>query len=126
MSSPARLVGPDAAMLAALAAFLGHPFPVWLNFKGGKGVAVYIGVLIDCSGRPGSICVLWAATAATSRYSSLSALIASFSVTPWILWWFGHPALASLFAALTLLFYVCTARTSRGCMRDRGTDRGEE
>src|SRR3984885_11702879 len=38
--------GPDAAMLAALGAFLGHLFPVWLNFKGGKGVAVYIGVLI--------------------------------------------------------------------------------
>src|ERR1700716_2289411 len=74
--------GPEAAMLAGLAAFLGHLFPVWLNFKGGKGVAVYIGVLIGLFW-PAAIvfCVLWIATAATSRYSSLSALVASF-VTP--------------------------------------------
>jgi glycerol-3-phosphate acyltransferase PlsY len=51
-------------------------------------------------------CVLWLATAATSRYSSLAALVASF-VTPIFLWWFGHLALASLFAVLTmLLFYM--------------------
>ena len=99
--------GPDAAMAAALGAFLGHLFPVWLNFKGGKGVAVYIGALIGLFW-PAAIvfCVLWLATAATSRYSSLSALVASF-VTPIFLWWFGHPALASLFAVLTmLLFYM--------------------
>jgi glycerol-3-phosphate acyltransferase PlsY len=97
--------GPDAAMLAALAAFLGHLFPVWLNFKGGKGVAVYIGVLIGLFW-PAAIvfCVLWLATAATSRYSSLSALVASF-ITPIFLWWFGHPALAALFAVLTLLLF---------------------
>ncbi|WP_375415218.1 glycerol-3-phosphate 1-O-acyltransferase PlsY [uncultured Bradyrhizobium sp.] len=99
--------GPEAAMLAALAAFLGHLFPVWLNFKGGKGVAVYIGVLIGLFWPAAVVfCVLWLATAATTRYSSLSAFIASF-VTPIFLWWFGHPALASLFAVLTLLlFYV--------------------
>ena len=99
--------GPNAAMLAALGAFLGHLFPVWLKFRGGKGVAVYIGVLIGLFW-PAAIvfCVVWAATAATSRYSSLSALVASF-VTPIFLWWFGHSALASLFAVLTLLvFYV--------------------
>ena len=101
------LGGFNAAMLAALGAFLGHLFPVWLNFKGGKGVAVYIGVLIAMF-PPAAVvfCVLWAATAATSRYSSLSALVASF-VTPIFLWWFGHAALASLFAVLTmLLFYM--------------------
>jgi acyl phosphate:glycerol-3-phosphate acyltransferase len=99
--------GPDAAMLAALGAFLGHLFPVWLNFRGGKGVAVYIGVLLGLFW-PAAIvfCVLWLATAATTRYSSLSGLVAGF-VTPIFLWWFGHPALASLFAVLTLLlFYV--------------------
>ena len=97
--------GPEAAMLAALAAFLGHLFPVWLNFKGGKGVAVYIGVLVGLFW-PAAIvfCVLWLATAATSRYSSLSALVASF-ITPIFLWWFGHPALAALFAVLTLLLF---------------------
>jgi acyl phosphate:glycerol-3-phosphate acyltransferase len=97
--------GPNAAMLAALGAFLGHLFPVWLNFKGGKGVAVYIGVLIGLFWPAAVIfCVLWIATAATTRYSSLSALVASF-VTPIFLWWFGHPALASLFAVLTLLLF---------------------
>jgi glycerol-3-phosphate acyltransferase PlsY len=97
--------GPNAAMLAALGAFLGHLFPVWLGFKGGKGVAVYIGVLIGLFW-PAAVafCVLWIATAATTRYSSLSALAASF-VTPLFLWWFGHPALASLFAVLTLLLF---------------------
>src|SRR6476661_1323752 len=97
--------GPNAAMLAALGAFLGHLFPVWLKFKGGKGVAVYIGVLIGLFWPAAVVfCVLWIATAATSRYSSLSALVASF-VTPIFLWWFGHPALASLSAVLTLLLF---------------------
>jgi glycerol-3-phosphate acyltransferase PlsY len=95
--------GPDAAMLAALGAFLGHVFPVWLKFRGGKGVAVYIGVLIGLFW-PAAIvfCAIWISTAFTSRYSSLSSLVASF-VTPIFLWWFGHAALASLFAVLTLL-----------------------
>ena len=97
--------GPNAAMLAALGAFLGHLFPVWLKFKGGKGVAVYIGVLIGLFWPAAMVfCVLWVATAATTRYSSLSALVASF-VTPIFLWWFGHLALASLFAVLTLLLF---------------------
>src|SRR5947209_11239042 len=85
--------GADAAMLAGLAAFLGHLFPVWLKFRGGKGVAVYIGVLIGLFWPAALVfCVLWLATAFTSRYSSLSALVASF-VTPIFLWWFGHLAL---------------------------------
>ena len=97
--------GPDAAMLAALGAFLGHLFPVWLKFRGGKGVAVYIGVLIGLFWPAAVVfCVLWLATAAITRYSSLSALVASF-VTPIFLWWFGHLALASLFAVLTLLLF---------------------
>jgi acyl phosphate:glycerol-3-phosphate acyltransferase len=97
--------GPNAAMLAALGAFLGHLFPVWLKFKGGKGVATYLGVLLGLFW-PGALvfAVLWLATAFTSRYSSLSALVAAF-VTPIFLWWFGHAALASLFAVLTLLLF---------------------
>lgn len=97
--------GPDAAMLAALSAFLGHLFPVWLRFKGGKGVAVYIGVLIGLFW-PAAVlfCALWLATAVLTRYSSLSALVASV-VTPFFLWWYGHLALALLFAVLTLLLF---------------------
>src|SRR5437899_7507080 len=97
--------GPNAAMLAALGAFLGHLFPVWLKFRGGKGVAVYIGVLLGLFWPAALVfCVIWLATAFTSRYSSLSALVAAF-VTPIFLWWFGHLALASLFAVLTLLLF---------------------
>jgi glycerol-3-phosphate acyltransferase PlsY len=97
--------GPNAAMVAALGAFLGHLFPVWLKFKGGKGVAVYIGVLLGLFWPAALVfCVIWLATAFTSRYSSLSALVASF-VTPIFLWWFGHLALASLFSVLTLLLF---------------------
>ena len=97
--------GPDAAMLAALGAFLGHLFPVWLKFRGGKGVAVYIGIMIGLFW-PAAIvfCVIWLTTAIVTRYSSVSALVASV-VTPIFLWWFGHLALASLFAVLTLLLF---------------------
>ena len=99
------LGGPDAAMLAALGAFLGHLFPVWLKFRGGKGVAVYIGVLIGLFW-PAAVlfCALWLVTAVLTRYSSLAALVASVA-TPIFLWWFGHLALASLFAVLTLLLF---------------------
>jgi glycerol-3-phosphate acyltransferase PlsY len=101
------LGGPNAAMLAALGAFLGHLFPVWLKFRGGKGVAVYIGVLLGLFWPAAVVfCLIWLAMAVAFRYSSLSALTASF-ITPIFLWWFGHAALASLFAVLTLLlFYV--------------------
>lgn len=97
--------GPNAAMLAALGAFLGHLFPVWLKFRGGKGVATYLGVLLGLFWPAAPIfAVIWLGTAYTTRYSSLSALIAAF-VTPLFLWWFGHNALASLFAVLTLLLF---------------------
>ncbi len=97
--------GPNAAMLAGLGAFLGHLYPVWLKFRGGKGVATYIGVLLGLFWPAAFMFgAIWLATAFTSRYSSLSALVASF-VTPIFLWFFGHPALASLFAVLTLLLF---------------------
>jgi glycerol-3-phosphate acyltransferase PlsY len=100
-----RLGGENAAMLAGLGAFLGHLFPVWLKFRGGKGVAVYIGILLGLLPAAAIVfCLIWLAMAFSFRYSSLSALVASF-VTPLFLWWFGHPALSSLFVVLTLLVF---------------------
>jgi glycerol-3-phosphate acyltransferase PlsY len=106
--------GPDAAMLAALGAFLGHLFPVWLKFRGGKGVAVYIGALLGLFWPAALLfCGVWLVVAVASRYSSLSALVASV-VTPIFLWWLDQPALALLFAVLTLLmFYVHRANINR-------------
>jgi glycerol-3-phosphate acyltransferase PlsY len=108
------LGGPEAAMLAGLGAFLGHLFPIWLKFSGGKGVAVYIGILIGLFW-PAAVlfCAIWLATAVLSRYSSLSALIASV-VTPLFLLLLGHSALALLFAVLTLLLlYMHRANIQR-------------
>ena len=96
---------PDWLGAGAVAAVMGNCWPVFLGFRGGKGVATYIGVLIGLFW-PAALmfCLIWLATAVTTRYSSLSALVAAF-VTPLFLWWFGHPALASLFVVLTLLLF---------------------
>ena len=72
------VLGDDVAIAAAVGAFLGHLFPVWLRFRGGKGVATYIGVLLGIAW-PAAIvfCAVWLAVAAATRYSSLAALTAS-------------------------------------------------
>ena len=98
--------GTDAALAAGLGAFLGHLFPVWLKFKGGKGVATYIGLLIGLYWPAALLfCAIWLAVAAVSRYSSLAALIAS-ALTPLGLWFFGLPSVAALFLLLTALLWV--------------------
>lgn len=100
------LLAEDAAQLAALAAFLGHIFPVWLGFKGGKGVATFIGTLLALAWPVGlAVCVTWAATAFITRISSLSALVAAASSTFWMLG-FGHGRMMLLGAILTLLVFI--------------------
>ena len=98
--------GPEPAMIAGLGAFLGHLFPVWHGFKGGKGVATYIGVLLGLAWPIAlSFCLIWLATAALTRYSSLAALVAS-AATPVLLWIIGAPAQALLFASLSVLLWI--------------------
>jgi glycerol-3-phosphate acyltransferase PlsY len=99
--------GRDAALYAALGAFLGHLFPVWLGFKGGKGVATYIGLLLGLTLWLALIafCLIWIAVAAASRYSSLAALVAS-AATPVVLWWNGNLPEAKLFLLLSALVWL--------------------
>lgn len=101
----AHYAGPDAALAAGLGAFLGHLFPLWLGFKGGKGVATYIGLLIGLAWPAALIfCAIWLIVAYLSRYSSLAALVAS-ALSPAALWFMGRPPEAALFLLLSLLLW---------------------
>jgi glycerol-3-phosphate acyltransferase PlsY len=104
--SAAHYGGPDAAVAAGLGAFLGHLFPLWLKFKGGKGVATFIGLLIAFAWPVAlGFCAIWLAVAAVSRYSSLAALIAS-AATPVLLSALGQPHEAVLFTVLAALLWA--------------------
>jgi len=92
-------------LAAGLGAFLGHLFPVWLGFKGGKGVATYIGVLLALAWPVAfAFGAIWIAVAAVTRYSSLSGLVAS-AATPIILWFLDYRPEAALFLILTVLIW---------------------
>ncbi|CAM5195679.1 glycerol-3-phosphate acyltransferase [Bosea thiooxidans] len=99
--------GAEAALVAGIGAFLGHLFPVWLRFKGGKGVATFLGVLIGVKGSIALIfAAIWLSIAYLSRYSSLSALVASL-LTPLLLWfWAGMPKAAVVMGILTVLLWI--------------------
>jgi acyl phosphate:glycerol-3-phosphate acyltransferase len=123
--------GPDAALAAAVGALLGHIFPVWLRFKGGKGVATYIGLLIGLAWPAALVfCVIWLAIAALFRYSSLAGLAAS-AAMPLVLWFIDDDhRTAILFVFLTLMLWIMhranIARLLDGTEpklghRDRGT-----
>ncbi|MCF3641406.1 glycerol-3-phosphate 1-O-acyltransferase PlsY [Rhizobium sp. TRM95111] len=95
--------GQDAGIAAGLAAFLGHLYPVWLGFKGGKGVATYVGVLLGLVPLMLPVfAALWIGTAWLTRLSSLSALVAT-AISPVVVWFIGNPKVAVLFAILTVI-----------------------
>jgi glycerol-3-phosphate acyltransferase PlsY len=100
------LLGEPAAMVAGLAAFLGHLFPVWLGFRGGKGVATFLGVMLALAWPAGlAACATWLAVAFASRYSSLAALAAA-AATPLWLWLAGPPGAVWLGVALAALVWI--------------------
>lgn len=101
-----QFVGEDAAQVAALAAFLGHCFPIWLGFKGGKGVATYFGIMLALSLTIGLIaCVIWLVVAAASRYSSMAALLTAGWI-PVIMAFTGHGHMFAIAIVLALLIYM--------------------
>jgi glycerol-3-phosphate acyltransferase PlsY len=98
--------GPDAAFAAAAGALIGHIFPVWLSFKGGKGVATYIGILIGFAWPAAlAFCLVWLAVAALTRYSSVAGLVAS-AVVPPVLWLLDDERTAAVFVLLTAVLWI--------------------
>ena len=107
------MAAPDAVQIAALAAFLGHCFPVWLRFRGGKGVATFLGVVLALTPLGGAIaCAIWALTAWIARMSSLAALLAA-GWTPVVVILIGQGRLSLLTLALAILVYIRHAANIR-------------
>lgn len=98
--------GPALALWAGFGAFIGHLFPVWLGFKGGKGVATYLGVLISLAWQGALVfAAVWLIVAVIFRYSSLAALTAAVLV-PVALWFQASPQVAGLFAVMSVIVFV--------------------
>ena len=93
------------AVLAGVGAIVGHMYPVWLGFKGGKGVATFLGVLLGIAWQAAvGAALVWIAVAVASRYSSLAALIAT-AASPVILYFLGYPPVAAFFLILAILVW---------------------
>lgn len=98
--------GPTLAVIAAAGAFLGHLFPVWLRFKGGKGVATYMGIVLALDWMIGLMALgTWLVVAALLRYSSLAALIVAL-LTPAYFWFAGENLYGELMIGLSVLIYL--------------------
>lgn len=98
--------GPEFGIVAGFAAFIGHIYPVWLGFKGGKGVATYVGVLLGLSWKAViAFAAIWFAVAFLMRYSSLAGLIATLAV-PVVLFFMGKTDLAIVFAIMSAIVWL--------------------
>ncbi len=101
-----NLLGEDAAQVAGLAAFLGHLFPVWIGFRGGKGVATFLGVVLALAWPVGvAACMTWLVVAYATRYSSLSALVAA-ALSPVWAWMLGYQQTVGLILLLVVLIFL--------------------
>ena len=99
------LAGEDLAQVAGLAAFLGHCYPVWLRFQGGKGVATFLGLMLALAWPVGIACCLsWLAAAAVTRISSMGALVSAFSGAIWAAL-LGHAEITLLSALLAVVVF---------------------
>jgi glycerol-3-phosphate acyltransferase PlsY len=108
------LFGSDGAMVGGLGAFLGHVFPVWLKFRGGKGVATYLGVLLGLAWPAALIfAAVWLAVAFLTRISSAGALVASLATPPVLLFVLDQNRVAGLFIVLTVILFVRHAENIR-------------
>ncbi len=110
----ARQFGPDIAIIAAFGALIGHMFPVWLRFRGGKGISTYIGILLVLSWPVGLLfCATWAIVALIFRVSSLSALVATM-LSPVYFAWVDQWQMVELSVVLVILvFYAHRANIAR-------------
>jgi len=107
------LAAGDAAQAAGLGAFLGHLFPVWLRFRGGKGVATFLGVMLALAWPVGlALCATWLVVAALTRYSSFAALMAAGMLPLWLMW-FMRGDLLLLGLVLMILVYIRHAANIR-------------
>jgi len=98
-----HLAGEAAALLAGTAAFAGHLYPVWLRFRGGKGVATFLGTLLALAWPVGAAaCAAWLVTAAATRISSLAALVAA-ALAPLVAFGLGRPGLGLAAAVMAVL-----------------------
>lgn len=115
----AAMLGRDMAVMAAAGAILGHCFPVWLGFRGGKGVATALGVHLAIAPPVGLIaCAAWLAVAAAFRFSSLAAFAALILAAPLAAWWLEGPQMVQLAlflaAVVTLRHHENIARLVKG------------
>ncbi len=111
--APFFYLGPDVAFFTSIAVVLGHMFPIWLRFRGGKGVATFLGVMLGLSWETGFVTIaVWLIVALAFRYSSLAALVAV-TLAPVFGWFLGSPQVSSIAIILAVLVWIRHASNIR-------------